>query len=122
MLLSDVCDGLDGLWILCLCDCSFCHQEEPAGYFVTRVTAVDSDDGLDGELVYGFLSNNALLKDHLKFRIDPDSGNITTAEVLDREKQETYQVGILIYMLIKIGALKGSFIWKLCMKTFWQYT
>ena len=51
------------------------------GSTVYHVTAIDSDEGINGQILYSILSGNAL---HW-FQIDSLSGLITTAGLLDRE-------------------------------------
>ena len=58
---------------------------------VIKVTAVDADTGVNGEVKYRLL-------DHLdKFDIDSDSGEITTNVKLDREKQDSYDINVEAY-------------------------
>jgi alpha-ketoglutarate-dependent taurine dioxygenase len=70
-------------------DLFYYFQEKPVGYFVLQCKATDSD-GPDTALRYSFLATRN--PDHAKFRIDPVSGNLTTAAVLDRETQPQYDV------------------------------
>ncbi|XP_066507713.1 protocadherin-16-like [Hoplias malabaricus] len=52
---------------------------------VLDVTAKDADEGQNGQILY-FLSSEA----HGAFTVDPDSGRISTAAPLDREKTPSY--------------------------------
>ncbi|XP_074649041.1 cadherin-23-like [Tubulanus polymorphus] len=65
-------------------------EEEEIGYPVTRVRASDADEPIH----YRFLNNGN--KDHDKFKIDPNTGNVTTTQVLDRETQAVFQLMIFI--------------------------
>ncbi|KAK5908191.1 hypothetical protein CgunFtcFv8_016271 [Champsocephalus gunnari] len=62
-------------------------EEQPPGLPVYEVHATDSDEGLNGEVRYGFLQTGAGNRDWENFHIDATSGVITTTVKLDREKQ-----------------------------------
>lgn len=71
------------------------------GTFVATVRAEDMDQGVNGEVRYALVPTPTNpQQDWLKFNIDPISGNITTAEVLDRETQELYYVSITVQSLL----------------------
>lgn len=67
-------------------------QEQPPGLPVYEVHATDADEGVNGEVRYGFLQTGAGNRDWENFRIDATSGVIATTVKLDREKQPLYSV------------------------------
>ncbi|KAA8590065.1 hypothetical protein FQN60_013999, partial [Etheostoma spectabile] len=70
-------------------------EEQPPGLPVYEVHATDSDEGVNGEVRYGFLQTGAGNRDWENFRIDAMSGVITTTVKLDREKQALHSLVIL---------------------------
>ena len=60
-----------------------------------EVHATDSDEGVNGEVRYGFLQTGAGNRDWENFHIDAMSGVITTTVKLDREKQALHSVSPL---------------------------
>ncbi|KAM4796295.1 protocadherin-16 [Rhinophrynus dorsalis] len=60
-------------------------EEAPVGSLVLHLTALDPDDGPNGQTTF-HLSNGTLGA----FHIDPLTGRITTATHLDRERRDTY--------------------------------
>ena len=71
-------------------------QNIPEGVWVTRVEATDLDEGTNGIVEYDFIKNPASSPDWEKFSIDRRSGNITTADYIDREEQEVYFVSVTL--------------------------
>ena len=65
------------------------------GTFVIQVTSSDRDVGANANATYSFTENPTG-----KFRIDPVSGNVTVAGLIDRESKEEY--------LLKVSAVDGS--------------
>ena len=65
------------------------------GTFVIQVTSSDRDVSVNANATYSFTENPTG-----KFRIDPVSGNVTVAGVIDRESKEEY--------LLKVSAVDGS--------------
>ena len=60
---------------------------------MTRVSATDGDDGINGQVEYEILKPvTNPNKDWLKFQIETETGIIRTNAVLDREEQQTYYV------------------------------
>lgn len=57
-----------------------------------EVHATDSDEGVNGEVRYGFLQTGAGNRDWENFHIDAMSGVIVTTVKLDREKQALHSV------------------------------
>ncbi|XP_078514848.1 protocadherin-16 [Lissotriton helveticus] len=60
-------------------------EDVPVGHSVLLLSAVDEDEGTNGQISY-FLGNESLGM----FHIDPETGLITTALPLDREKRSAY--------------------------------
>lgn len=60
-------------------------EDSAIGSLVLEVTANDADEGKNGQILY-FLSKEA----RGTFTIDPDTGRILTASLLDREKMASY--------------------------------
>ncbi|CAH2325353.1 protocadherin-16 [Pelobates cultripes] len=57
-------------------------EAQADGSHIIQVVAEDPDQGLNGQVTYA-LDPSGLMKD--LFRIDPQTGTITTAAILDRE-------------------------------------
>ncbi|XP_075331797.1 cadherin-23 isoform X2 [Odontesthes bonariensis] len=70
-------------------------EEQPPGLPVYEVHATDSDEGVNGEVRYGFLQTGAGNRDWENFHIDAISGVITTTVKLDREKQALHSLIIV---------------------------
>ncbi|KAF2355898.1 Cadherin, partial [Trinorchestia longiramus] len=67
-------------------------ENEPAGSFVMRVTASDSDSSENGFLSYSLVNSN-----QIPFTIDPFDGVIKTAKVLDFENgKKTYTLNVRV--------------------------
>uniref|UniRef100_A0A8C4Q5R5 Uncharacterized protein n=1 Tax=Eptatretus burgeri TaxID=7764 RepID=A0A8C4Q5R5_EPTBU len=76
-----------------------CSESTPPGTVVTRVSATDSDDGLNGEIRYkqGFNSVDDDDDDEgadSDFRLDPATGELWVARLLDREQKSEYRFRI----------------------------
>ncbi|XP_030626789.1 cadherin-23 [Chanos chanos] len=74
-------------------------EEQPPGLVVYEVFATDEDEGVNGEVRYGFLQTGAGNRDWENFHIDPLTGVITTAVKLDREKQALHSLIVVAYDL-----------------------
>nr|XP_040035256.1 cadherin-23 isoform X2 [Gasterosteus aculeatus aculeatus] len=70
-------------------------EEQPPGLPVYEVHATDSDEGVNGEVRYGFLQTGAGNRDWENFHIDAMSGVIVTTVKLDREKQALHSLIIM---------------------------
>ncbi|XP_072247435.1 cadherin-23-like isoform X1 [Leuresthes tenuis] len=70
-------------------------EEQLPGLPVYEVHATDSDEGVNGEVRYGFLQTGAGNRDWENFHIDATSGVITTTVKLDREKQALHSLIIV---------------------------
>ncbi|XP_071780873.2 protocadherin-16-like [Centroberyx gerrardi] len=62
-------------------------ENQPPGSTVLTVSASDLDQGANGEVTYGGISEDG-------FSINPSTGVITTTKTLDRELQEFYTVTV----------------------------
>ncbi|CAN8006312.1 unnamed protein product [Ixodes hexagonus] len=62
----------------------------PVGSFVSAVTATDRDTGINARLSYSIAAGN----DRLWFKIDANTGLVTTARPLDRELQDLVELKI----------------------------
>ncbi|KAJ7997604.1 hypothetical protein DPEC_G00230730 [Dallia pectoralis] len=69
-------------------------EDAAQGTPVVKVTAVDADDGDNGQILY-FLSREA----KGAFSVDENTGVITTATPLDREKTESYSFHVFAFDL-----------------------
>nr|CAH7769494.1 unnamed protein product [Callosobruchus chinensis] len=65
-------------------------ENSPVGTWVLTPVATDRDVGLNGKIKYSLLGEKVE-----KFRVDPESGIITTAAVLDREDTEVYTLTLM---------------------------
>lgn len=65
-------------------------EDTATGTLVLEVSASDADDDSNGKIMY-FLSHEA----GGAFAIDPDSGHITTAMPLDRERRNSYSFQVV---------------------------
>ncbi|CAD5114675.1 DgyrCDS3721 [Dimorphilus gyrociliatus] len=65
-------------------------ENSPIGSSVVSATATDGDSGKNAELTYRILSGN----DYKWFKIDPETGLITTAARMDYEKDNTIDLTI----------------------------
>lgn len=59
------------------------------GYLIQTETAVDADDGIDGQIVYELVDGDISV-----FSIDPVTADIKLKSNLDREKKDSYSVTI----------------------------
>ncbi|ELK25388.1 Protocadherin-16 [Myotis davidii] len=64
-------------------------ENQPPGSSVGRVYASDRDSGPNGRLTY---SLRQMSEDSKAFRIHPQTGEVTTLQTLDRERQSSYQL------------------------------
>lgn len=60
-------------------------EDLPVGSLVLQLEAKDPDEGTNGQVTY-YLGNESLGM----FQVEPQSGRITSAQELDRERQPTY--------------------------------
>ena len=72
-------------------------QNVPVGTWVTQVMATDGDDGINGEVLYEFVTSvTNPNKDWLKFMINQNTGEIVTDAEMDRETQSIYFVSVTL--------------------------
>ncbi|XP_030642431.1 protocadherin-8 [Chanos chanos] len=69
------------------------QEDSPVGYRVLKVHAFDPDDGINGEVVYGFVKEASFEVTRL-FHIDSHSGEVTLKEMVDFEKRQSYELNI----------------------------
>nr|CAB3236337.1 protocadherin-16-like Dachsous [Phallusia mammillata] len=67
-------------------------EEQDAGVIVAKVTALDQDTGVYGELTYQLQAST----DSSPFTIDSENGVITTTEKLDRETKAFYSLTVYV--------------------------
>ncbi|XP_033742322.1 LOW QUALITY PROTEIN: protocadherin Fat 4-like [Pecten maximus] len=63
-------------------------ENKPIGTNVVKVSAVDPDYGSNGTVYYSFNGN------YPQFNVDQNTGQITTADILDRSTRSTYQLNV----------------------------
>ncbi|KAL7881180.1 hypothetical protein AOLI_G00080280 [Acnodon oligacanthus] len=68
-------------------------EDSAIGVRVLKVHAFDPDDGLNGQVVYGFAGGPASEAARV-FHIDSATGDVTLREKVDYEKQRTYELRI----------------------------
>ncbi|XP_051878588.1 neural-cadherin [Pristis pectinata] len=66
-------------------------ENQPPGTFVLQVKAHDADLGVNGQVKYGLMIRDGVTPG---FRINPDTGSITTTQSFDRERQREYTVSV----------------------------
>ncbi|KFV04299.1 Protocadherin-23, partial [Tauraco erythrolophus] len=70
---------------------SYVMEDAEMGFLVHRVVAKDPDEGRNGQVMYHILSGN----ENKAFVLDKITGLLTTAQLLDREIQEHYNLTIM---------------------------
>ncbi|XP_075336763.1 protocadherin alpha-8-like [Odontesthes bonariensis] len=69
------------------------NENSPIGTTIIQVNATDSDDGLNGEVVYSF-GNNVNNKLRKLFEVDANTGEILVKGLLDFETKDRYEIDI----------------------------
>ncbi|KAL0985561.1 hypothetical protein UPYG_G00158620 [Umbra pygmaea] len=69
------------------------YEDSPIGYQVLKVHAFDPDDGVNGEVVYGFVEDPSSEAKSI-FNIDRISGAVTLKTLVDYEKKRSYELNI----------------------------
>jgi hypothetical protein len=65
-------------------------EEQPKGEFVTRIVAIDSDQGMNGEVEYSLT-----IRGNQSLKINPKTGVITTRVKFDYEEQRNHTFKII---------------------------
>ncbi|XP_075447166.1 protocadherin-8-like [Ascaphus truei] len=68
-------------------------EDAPVGYLLLDLNAVDTDEGVNGEIVYGF-STQVSQEVRQLFKIDPKSGRLTLEGQVDFETKQTYEFDV----------------------------
>ncbi|XP_042275784.1 protocadherin alpha-8-like [Thunnus maccoyii] len=69
------------------------NENSPIGTTIMQVNATDSDDGLNGEVVYSF-GNNVNNKLRKLFEVDANTGEIIVKGLIDFEAKDKYEIDI----------------------------
>ncbi|XP_036450578.1 protocadherin beta-16-like isoform X6 [Colossoma macropomum] len=67
-------------------------ENSPVGTVLTAVSAADADEGVNGEVSYSFAQ--ASKKARNLFGINWETGEITTLDILDYEREKSYQLNV----------------------------
>ncbi|XP_033097305.1 cadherin-23-like, partial [Anneissia japonica] len=70
-------------------------ENEPVGYIVLYVSAMDVDLGRNAEIRYDFLRTEDVSRDWESFTINATSGEIETSVVFDREEKDLYTLVVV---------------------------
>ncbi len=68
-------------------------EDAPVGFLLVDFNAVDPDEGLNGEVVYGF-GNQVPSEIRQRFSVDRKSGRLTLESPIDFESKKTYEFDI----------------------------
>ncbi|KAK7922739.1 hypothetical protein WMY93_009641 [Mugilogobius chulae] len=66
-------------------------ENSPLDTLVITVTATDADEGINGEITYGFDHPS---DENKKFTINPSNGEVRVAKPIDYEKESSYEIQI----------------------------
>ncbi|MBN3295067.1 PCDH8 protein, partial [Amia calva] len=69
------------------------HEDAPVGFLLLDLHAVDADEGLNGEVVYGF-GHQASAEIRQLFKVDRKSGRLTLESPIDFETKKTYELDV----------------------------
>ncbi|XP_051782566.1 protocadherin-8 [Erpetoichthys calabaricus] len=74
------------------------NEDAPVGFLLLTLNAVDPDEGVNGEVLYGFGSqvSTEILQ---TFQLDPSSGRLSLKALVDFEKRTNYELLIQAYDL-----------------------
>ncbi|KAG2456735.1 PCDH8 protein, partial [Polypterus senegalus] len=74
------------------------NEDAPVGFLLLTLNAVDPDEGVNGEVLYGFGSqvSSEILQ---TFQLDPSSGRLSLKALVDFEKRTNYELLIQAYDL-----------------------
>ncbi|NXD64577.1 PCD23 protein, partial [Eolophus roseicapillus] len=70
---------------------SYIMEDVEVGFLVHRIIAKDPDEGRNGQVTYHIVSGN----ENKAFVLDKITGLLTTAQLLDRETQECYNLTVM---------------------------
>ncbi|KAJ8387247.1 hypothetical protein AAFF_G00158700 [Aldrovandia affinis] len=73
-------------------------EDAPVGFLLLDLNAVDPDEGLNGEVVYGF-GNQVSVEIRQLFKVDRKSGRLTLQTPIDFENKKTYEIDVQAYDL-----------------------
>ncbi|KAG5833723.1 hypothetical protein ANANG_G00278890 [Anguilla anguilla] len=73
-------------------------EDAPVGFLLLDLNAVDPDEGLNGEVVYGF-GNQVSVEIRQLFKVDRKSGRLTLQSPIDFENKKTYELDVQAYDL-----------------------
>ncbi|KAG8435204.1 hypothetical protein GDO86_013228 [Hymenochirus boettgeri] len=68
-------------------------EDAPVGYLLMDLNAADSDEGVNGEIVYGF-SPSVSQEVRRLFKINPRTGGVTLEDQVDFESKQTYEFDV----------------------------
>uniref|UniRef100_A0A8C4TBR0 Protocadherin-8 n=1 Tax=Erpetoichthys calabaricus TaxID=27687 RepID=A0A8C4TBR0_ERPCA len=74
------------------------NEDAPVGFLLLDLNAVDHDEGLNGEVVYGF-GNQVTPEIKQLFKVDRKSGRLTLESPVDFETKDTYEIDVQAYDL-----------------------
>ncbi|XP_036401507.1 protocadherin-8-like [Megalops cyprinoides] len=74
------------------------HEDAPVGFLLLNVHATDPDEGINGEVVYGFVEESSPEINRL-FQIDPFSGALILKASVDFEDRGSFELNIKAYDL-----------------------
>ncbi len=77
------------------------------GVEVTQVSAVDTDDGDNGRVSYGFYYDNNYVSQTPEFSINKYTGIITALRVFDREEKDVYVVSRRRWVVPQLRWFRG---------------
>uniref|UniRef100_W5MDB1 Protocadherin-8 n=2 Tax=Lepisosteus oculatus TaxID=7918 RepID=W5MDB1_LEPOC len=69
------------------------QEDAPVGFLLLDLNAVDPDEGLNGEVVYGF-GNQVSVEIRQLFKVDRKSGRLTLESPIDFETKKTYELDV----------------------------
>nr|XP_033805875.1 protocadherin-8-like [Geotrypetes seraphini] len=68
-------------------------EDAPLGFLLLDLDALDPDEGLNGDVIYGF-SPQVSAEVRQVFRLDPKSGRLALASPVDFEAKDTYELDV----------------------------
>ncbi|RXM96936.1 Protocadherin-8 [Acipenser ruthenus] len=74
------------------------YEDAPVGFLLCKLNAVDLDEGINGDIVYGF-NDQVSAEIRQVFQIDPSSGRLSLKGLVDYETKKSYELDIHAYDL-----------------------